>query len=784
MKDERKFIDESSLAQTNPDLRLMELADRNLSLGGRELLKEIIERGAEPEENDRSTVLDLRAALRSPSLDDPNYRTQAEQADWIGSESKIMRDLYERGAQIRGGVLIIPAEEHELNSDRETPFITTVSYALERIDDVEKAVEFHSLAGKISGSAADARTQIVVFKTFYNQFSGEGGNRAGALSQTLEEMRRIAIEMEKLEPLEFREPNHQDESEYEERGIEYSAASRAIRLSEDSLRFPADLPYETKERLVSITIPEIDRRLEGGVTKAGLFAAIDRTMLQPDLRTNDNEAKTRLPFTDQERDERSRIAGFLKTYIEERLRDPETRALNSSPQFRLEREEFINAKTLEDLGRVAENFLRINRRRSEERRLHISDPEHNPRPAADPLSARERNLLFNGRAPDHHSAEMRDLRINYGLSRMERAERVEKVVQGLIEPSESLRNLIDELEARKTVRAIGHFQASLFHEQMKTEGGKNLNLLYTRIAPHERTYLYQQSEGRKQSLLKNQNKQEKFSPPLNIRSFGTMPKESESLREYLAAMNQVERRLLNDEVRRLGINLTAGRDDGGITIAEARSLIPEQSAREIRLRTRDLAWERIVPGEVLEKSPLPAAIRISDTVAHIQEHLQEMARTAQNARNDFLAEKIQEAQNRADPTGLKSETHTKEAREKFVQSVIDGFSRADRQKLEALDLYSAQTREEVYRGFSEIDDQLRNLKQSRSQIEIRRIEFGASMNHENGSYLIEPARFDQEWRFDSLRDVLKPDHSDHQVISLERSDYLDHSPKENFVLER
>jgi hypothetical protein len=73
--------------------------------------------------------------------------------------------------------------------------------------------------------------------------------------------------------------------------------------------------------------------------------------LHPDLRTKENYAKAKLPLTDREMDERARIAGLLKNYIEERLRDPETRALNISPQFRLAREELINAKTLEDLGR-------------------------------------------------------------------------------------------------------------------------------------------------------------------------------------------------------------------------------------------------------------------------------------------------------------------------------------------------------------------------------------------------------------------------------------------------
>src|SRR5262249_23058684 len=163
--------------QHHPDLQLMELADRNPSLSGRELLREIIERGSMPEEIERSQPGNVRAAMRNPSLDDPDYRTRREQADWIGRESKLMRDLYERGAEIKKDVLIIPAEEHELSRDREAPFITNLSYALGMVKEAERAAEFHSLAKKIGGETADGRTEIVVYKHYYDHLTrDERGN--------------------------------------------------------------------------------------------------------------------------------------------------------------------------------------------------------------------------------------------------------------------------------------------------------------------------------------------------------------------------------------------------------------------------------------------------------------------------------------------------------------------------------------------------------------------------------------------------------------------------------
>jgi hypothetical protein len=62
----------SKAEQDNSDLRLMELVARNPSLGGRELMFEIIERGPTPEENERPQARDIRSALKAPSLDNPD----------------------------------------------------------------------------------------------------------------------------------------------------------------------------------------------------------------------------------------------------------------------------------------------------------------------------------------------------------------------------------------------------------------------------------------------------------------------------------------------------------------------------------------------------------------------------------------------------------------------------------------------------------------------------------------------------------------------------------------
>src|SRR5262249_53804167 len=197
-----------------------------------------------------------------------------------------------------------------------------------------------------------------------------------------------------------------------------------------------------------------------GVRGEGVFNGIENTMFRRDSRD----------LTERELKERGRIAGFLKGYIEERMRDPETRALNTSAVFREARAAILSATTPEALGRVASSILRLNERRSEELRLHRAAPDRHPEPAIMPLNARERNLLFNGRAPDHNTREMRELRLNYGLSREERARRVSDLREGRIEPSEALSHMLRELETRKTAKAVAHYQACLLNEKMNNAG--------------------------------------------------------------------------------------------------------------------------------------------------------------------------------------------------------------------------------------------------------------------------------------------------------------------------
>src|SRR5262249_55110536 len=124
----------------------------------------------------------------------------------------------------------------------------------------------------------------------------------------------------------------------------------------------------------------------------------------------------------------------------------------------------------------------------------------------------------------------------------------------------------------------------------------------------------------------------------------------------------------------------------------------------------------------------------SETIAHIQEHLQDRARVAQTARNDFVQEK---------------NGHS--------------LSPADARRLPELEKYAAQTREDVYRGFETLDAQFRDLGLVRAQTakQVQEIEV---------SHLDVVVQTDQQWHFDSLREVLNGEMSKLREESQDRAD--------------
>src|SRR5262247_1234711 len=277
--------------------RLLDSASRNPSLAGRDLAMEIIARGPELEPGERfNPAEDIRAALRNRSLDDSDYHTQIEQAGELAKYSKELRDLYER-AEIKGDTLIIPAEEYEIPDERDHIRVINISHAFEKIRDSKTAVEFHSLARAIAGETADTRTEIEVFKLYYDliERDAEGRRldrhgddyereRAEALDRTLAEMRPLAGEMARRETIVSIDivPSITEWSHVHRHIQDYERASEFYSLAQAIAGPEADLPRETL--VFSYYYGKLERDEAGHRlapdNEAGRIEAVERTLAE------------------------------------------------------------------------------------------------------------------------------------------------------------------------------------------------------------------------------------------------------------------------------------------------------------------------------------------------------------------------------------------------------------------------------------------------------------------------------------------------------------------------
>ena len=268
-------------------------------------------------------------------------RNRSEQASFLGKSSQLVRDIYERGANVVDGKLIIPTEN--LNSPQPLA-VTTQEYAVKRLGEIlkdeSKAKEIAPLVveygNKISGVTADGETKIKVFNWIYDSLESRNEfldrenearrNETTRFDNTLDEIRRLAGEMHELEPLdkiEFvplttldtktiqRESGDRDENRlieeiYEEAmsrdvadGIEKSDQSieepvqdfvqegktsaetfKRIDLNSSALRLPNEFSEAEIAQLLTKTLPEIDRRLESGEKVAEILTDFHRSVRQ------------------------------------------------------------------------------------------------------------------------------------------------------------------------------------------------------------------------------------------------------------------------------------------------------------------------------------------------------------------------------------------------------------------------------------------------------------------------------------------------------------------------
>ncbi|MCI0392159.1 MAG: hypothetical protein MOB07_25795 [Acidobacteria bacterium] len=406
-------------------------------------------------------------------------------------------------------------------------------------------------------------------------------------------------------------------------------------------------------------------------------------------------------FAEQEYDARVKIAGFLKNYIYERLRDPETRLIHDNERFRNAHRAIERARTPEELNRAAYEFMSGNEREGK------------------PLGERARKYLFNGRSPDHYTPEMVELRQTWGLPREGREQALR---DGRLPPSPTLAAILAELDSRRSVKAVKQFQASLINppEQMRNPGRLPLYQMHKQLLGHEQDYIYHLPHEK----IRNLTSQEQ--PVRQVptgRAFGIAPQNG-SYKEYIASVTEIKQRLLSETLSRLE------QTHGQPLTAEAREQIARERHWEHLARAGNLALEKLAPPEVFAPRPGEPSRKLSDCIARLQEETQPRTFLAIRLTTEIAGDK-----NKATPDRILNDPSPAETRRQIKE-------------------YTAGVREEMYRGFESIDELRKELKRElRADREILGAAIVAQTRYEVALHDYETARDRGEtFRF-RVRDV-------------------------------
>lgn len=276
-------------------------------------------------------------------INETEGRNRSEQASYLGRSSQFVRDVYERGANIVDGNLIVPQEKLSVSPPLS---ITTQDYAVEKLgkilQDDERAKELAPMVveygNKIAGLTADGETKLKIFGWMYDSLEGKNvsperdenrllGEKSN-FDETLEKISVLAEEMHSLEPLDkieivplaeyeqneiketvfdkqgenlnleeiYEEAISLEGSEKEQLVYEQNAQELAeiaepsgkinttgyerIELGAGIPRIPEDYTQTEINKLVTETLPEIDRQLENGVTSKEILNPYNQAVWQ------------------------------------------------------------------------------------------------------------------------------------------------------------------------------------------------------------------------------------------------------------------------------------------------------------------------------------------------------------------------------------------------------------------------------------------------------------------------------------------------------------------------
>lgn len=476
-------------------------------------------------------------------LEDTDGRNRSEHASHLNTQSQFVRDLYERGATVRDGVLISPKE----NGSSLPPLaITTTEYAVKKLSALLGESRAKNLApriveygAKIAGSSADRDTQLKVFNWIYGALDGrnallssderisENESKEEKIERTLKEIDSLAVEMSKLEPSDkvvlADEHNERSASEGLERGdddlslenvYEEAIAHGTDPISHDSHEAGSasqefertELPDTTLSKLASnmskdeidrwmdARLPALDDALESGTPVNSILKLFQNNVYYA---AKDGPADKQAAVDDLR---------FASTYIEHQLKQPESRLRHFNPRYR------NYAAMLERASSRDEVIDAASKIRLENARLgfgwkELPDAEKAQTPNA--LTSKEMQFLFTEASPRHYTSEMTAAKLSYLSVGNDAKTKTDSLMRGEISPSQEASQLIDSLESRlrrrhltDSVSATKHFLQSLKtpNEELRYKNAFDHSEAYRKLPAAERDFVYQRAVIQKERL--------------------------------------------------------------------------------------------------------------------------------------------------------------------------------------------------------------------------------------------------------------------------------------------
>lgn len=512
-------------------------------------------------------------------LDNTDGRSRSEHASYINEHSQFARDLYERGAVVRDGVLISPKELPSLSRQLT---ITTHEHTVQKLERIlgdearakELAPKIIEYGSKIAGVSADSETRMKVSTWMLEALEGRNDFLATSdktvrdetqqerFERTLGEIRDLAEEMSRLEPSDKFVPLNDHDESVERNKEEFSPEAvygNAIGIENDPFqsnleghstavqefdrfyvghtalsRMVANMSKRDLERWTEVRLPALDRELESGKPVNEILKKFKDIVYQ----TSKNDPANKQDAINDLK--------FASAYIEHQLKQPESRLRHFNARYRDYADALESAATRNEVIDAASRIRRDNARVGFEwdKMSHI-EKEQVPRP----LTSREMQILFTELSPRHYTGDMIVTKLSYAQSGEGREMTTAALMKGEIEPSPEAQRLLDSLEARlerrylkDSLAATKHYLRSLKtpNTELRYKNEFDHREAYLKLPPSEKDFIYQRSVQQKEALETKLQTQDE-----NVRTEGIPSSSPEPQKKFNEFRENLKLELIN-----------------------------------------------------------------------------------------------------------------------------------------------------------------------------------------------------------------------------------------------